>query len=211
MCSSDLLVVIKGLLYWQDSNRYYSQENNPEEEEFKKLGLKSWLQTCGPTAMINILDNMGHDVRIITPGGWKPQPESTLTDFFNDSRNYTKFKEIRPNLNPASLMANMVPQYYPYAIEQLFGVKGLFSWGCTWTTVTKLISEGTGVMICLSEPGHYVAPIAYDAEKNELIYNDPWKGNKWPASQAGKPGYARRMKQAEFEGNTESYRIEVYK
>ena len=75
----------------RDKYHHYSQLNNPEEELLRKVGANGHLETCGPSAFCSCLSAVGYDLEIKTPGGYKHQPESLLTSFFNDPRNYKRF------------------------------------------------------------------------------------------------------------------------
>jgi len=193
--------MIKGTDRWHDV--YYSQENNPTEAFLKAaMGtLKSWLESCGPTAAVNCLAAMGLNVRIECPGIYKPQPEEVLMDYFNDPRNEAKLKEIRDL--PESIPENRVPQFYPQAVYDVFRQRCIFRWGPSFGGVADHVSDGRAVQLCLKKPGHYIAIIAYDDVKDELIFNDPWGGR----FKDGKSGRHRRLNRTEFFDNVQNYYI----
>jgi hypothetical protein len=169
-------VMILGAKLWDDKSTYYSQLNNPLETFLKKLGVKGWLETCGPTAAINCLAALGYDLTIKYPGGWEPQPESVLEDWLNDPRNYPEMKLARPNLDPSTYPGNRIPQYYPIAVMRVFGKHGQYIEGLPFEIVCRKLEEGCTVQLCLIEPGHFIGAVAYDKDTNEIIYRDPWKG-----------------------------------
>jgi len=195
--------MIKGTERWYDNATYYSQSNNPTETFLKAaMGeLKSWLETCGPTAAVNCLAAMGKNVKIECPGIYEPQPEEVLMDYFNDPRNSQKLKEIRDL--PSNIPGNRVPQFYPQAVYDVFRQRCIFRWGSNFDDVTDHILYGKAVQLCLKKPGHYIAVIAYDDKEDELIFNDPW-GERFPD---GKGGWHRRLTQDEFLTNMQPYYI----
>jgi hypothetical protein len=168
--------MILGALQWDDD--FFSQLNNPSEALLKKK-LKergSYLETCGPSAAVNCLDAIGYNLTISCPGVFSPQPEEVLSDFFNDDRNYPAFRMIRKNLDPAKIPGNRVPQYYPYAVKQVFDAKAEYMWRKDWDYATGLLKDGNALQLCI--PGHYISAQAFDLDKQEIIYDDSWKGAK---------------------------------
>ncbi len=195
----------KGVRFWNDRGRYYSQENNPTEAYLKatRHDRDSWLESCGPTAAVNCLAAMGKSVDITCPGTFKPQPEEVLMDFFNDPRIKDDLREIRSNSVVDMLPENRVPQYYPHGVYAVFGVRGRFEWGNEWESIVKELDRGRAVQLCLKNPGHYIAVLAYDTQTRELIYNDPW-GARFPD---GKGGHNRRLSTRELRENVQPFRI----
>ena len=116
-------------------------------------------------------------------------------------------RAIRPNINPEKFMNHRVPQFYELAIEEVFGVKAAFSFGINFDIVTEYLEEGKGIIICLKEPGHYIAPVAYT--ENTLIYRDSWSGNKWPERHIGKSGFNRDMTREEFKSNVQPFKVVI--
>jgi hypothetical protein len=204
--------MIIGLPRWDDPDAYYSQENNAIEEILQDAGnLKGlgWLETCGPTAAINILAALGVSLNVATPGGWNPQPEDVLSLYLNDPRNHKVLGAVRADVKPDEIMGNRVPQYYPTAIKAVFNISADFAWGAVFSSIVRAIDNQRGVMLCMKKPGHYIAVVAYDRGTQELIYNDPWPGNSWPLHYQGKPGKGRRLKINELNSNIQSYRVEI--
>ena len=158
--------MIKGVEFWDDRYRYYTQTNNAFE---KALGR---LESCGPTAATTIVDMMDNLQAPLTPGGWEPQPEDVLMLWFNDPRNADIMKSIRRGVE--EFPGNQVPQYYPQAVREVYGVRAEFIFTSDFGRIADLLSQGNGVMLCLKDPGHYVAAVAYSDMKGEIIYHDPW-------------------------------------
>lgn len=201
--------MIHGLKKWNDNNTYYTQVNNPTEEILRKKNKKRFLETCGPTAAVNILAARGDDIHIKCPGEYIPQPEEVLNDYFNDPANYKTLKKSREGLNPADWLGNEVPQYYAAAVPAVFGVKTKFRWSQTWQNIIDNLKKNIGMMVCIKKPGHFIAIVAYDDKTDELVYNDPWPGNKWPPKYAGKSGFNRRMTKVEYHGKVNAYCVEI--
>jgi hypothetical protein len=145
---------------------------------------------------------MGYPVNINCPGSYHPQPEEVLMDFFNDSRNFEAFKQIRESLDPKKIPGNRVPQYYPYAVDKVFNVESHFAWNNQFDTIVEEIKKGNAVQLCLKKPGHYVAAIAYDDETDEIIFND-----SWPDRFKDKNGFNRRMGRNEYNKNVKKWYI----
>jgi hypothetical protein len=123
-------------------------------------------------------------------------------DFFNDPRNYDALKKARPDTPPEVWHGNEVPQFYPVAVPAVFGIKAEFQWGADLGKVAAFLESGKAVQLCLVKPGHYVAAVAYDSEKREIIYNDPW-----PLRFPDKNGFNRRMGEAECKANLKPFII----
>ncbi|MDR1587298.1 MAG: C39 family peptidase [Treponema sp.] len=194
--------MIKGVKFWSARDCYYVQTNNPTEEILRKRSDKDWLVSCGPSAAACCLAAMGHDVDVRCPGPYRPQSEEVLMDYFNDPRNYDALKKARPDTPPDVWHGNEVPQFYPVAVPAVFGVPARFEWGNDFDKIAAYLVRGKAVQLCLVKPGHYVAAVAYDDEKQEIIYNDPWPG-RFP----DRNGFNRRMGRAECKANVKPFLI----
>jgi hypothetical protein len=195
--------MIKGLTFWNDKSKYSVQMDNPTEQyNIEKNGKAGYTESCGPTSAINILAAGGKNIQVITPGKWEPQPEQVLWDYFNDPRNFEKFKAARPDLAPGTYPGNRIAQYYPVAIREVFGQECKFIMGFNFSAAVLAIQNGKGVQICLKKPGHFIPLVAFDDTTKELIYNDPY-----PDRFSDKNGFNRRMGEAEFKTNVQPYAI----
>ena len=182
--------MIRGALFWEMRTLYSVQTNNPTEAMLKKRREASWLESCGPTAAINCLVTAGQSTLISTPGGWEPQPEEVLLDYFHDYRN-------------ASLLGsyewpNRVMALYEPAIKAVFGVR-VAVLPFRWAILIDDLVAGCTVQLLLKEPGHYIAAVAYDDETDEVLYWD-----SWPDRFPDKKGFNVRLKREEFELNCHS-------
>jgi hypothetical protein len=168
--------VIKGAKYWNDNAKYYIQTNNPTEETLRKRTVPGFLESCGPTSAINCISAMGYNLSIKCPGVYEPQPEEILMDYFNDPRNYDKLTAARPGTPAKDWLGNEIPQFYPVAIKDVFGVDCKFDWISDFNKIAEFLKSGKAVQLCLKTPGHYVAAVAYNETSKEIIINDPWPG-----------------------------------
>lgn len=193
--------MIKGVKFWNARECYFVQTNNPTEEILRKRSDGVWLVSCGPSAAVTCIAAMGFDASIKTPGGYAPQSEEVLMDFFNDPRNYSKLKAARPETPPDMWHGNEIPQFYPVAVQSVFGVKARFEWTAPFETVIAELQAGKAVQLCLKKPGHYIAAVAYDDERDEIIFNDPWPGRFKDGN-----GFNRRLKRVDF-SNVKPFRI----
>lgn len=198
--------MIKGTKNWADRGTFSVQTNNAIETILhKKLPVGAdgiphgWLEDCGPTAAINILDAMGHPTETKSPAGWAPQPEDVLACWFNDPRNYGAM--VRPGVDPAKFLGNEIPQWYPAALAAVFGVSARYLEGQTFDWMATIVQGGAGAMICLKDPGHFLAVVAYDDETKELIYRDSWPGR------TKTDGFNLRMGRAEWSANVNPFLI----
>lgn len=188
---------IRGCKYWNDSSRYYGQENNPAEHLLKcHRDGKGWLETCGPTASVNCLAVMGTLPIWTAPGGYSPQPEQELTDYFNDPRNFSKLKAAWGSIGPETIPGNEVAEWYPLAVKEVFGVTVRFVGQLSLDSAIGYLGEGRAVQVCLAQPSHFVALVAYDFDKREFVINDSWSG-RWPDGS----GWNKRMSVSEFQLN----------
>jgi len=198
--------------YGNDPDIYITQTNNPTETLLGKIRLHTpgltALQSCGPSsAAMAIAAIHGYDfLKITTPGGYEPQPEEVLMDFFNDPRNKEEFIKIRSNFNTDRINFNEVPQYYPFAVSQVFGVKASFEWGAKFDQIYKDIEKGYSTQIALKNPGHYVTIVGCNNENKSIIYHDPW-----PQRFADNNGYKRIMSFDELKNNVKPYRVVYFR
>ena len=192
--------MIKGAMFWNDRDHYYVQTNNPTETLLRVKQDADWLESCGPTAATNCLAAMGLPVQIVCPGNYQPQPEEVLMDYFNDPRNKETLNGVRAVDD--NIPKNRVPQFYPLAVYEVFGVVSQFRWGFSFDDVAAFVTAGNPVQMCLKKPGHYIAVVAYDGDKQHLIYND-----SWPGRFKDKNGFNRTMNYKEFSSNVQNYFI----
>ena len=194
--------MIKGAKYWDNASKtYYIQTNNPTEsllKTFYRRVVKSWLETCGPTAACSCLGALGYDLEISTPGSYRPQHEEVLSDYLNDPKTLEEREKVREGVS--HIPGGRIPQFYPLAVMRVFGAKGEFQWLHNFDKIAGYLSQGKTVQLCLRNPGHYIAAVAYDDTNEELIYNDPWPGR------TGK-GFNLRMKRSEYDKNVTNYII----
>lgn len=198
--------MVIGLKKWNIKDTYFIQTNNPTEEILRKEDGKGFLETCGPTAAVNCLAARGNNIEIICPGSYEPQPEEVLNDYFHDPRNYPKLKEVRSSIDPSKFFNNRVPQDYQVAIPDVFGVKASFEWK-NIQGIDELLKNNIAIMLCLKDPGHYIAVVAYETESKEVCYRDSWPNNYWPKNLKGTSGFNRWIPIETLQKNLSSYRV----
>lgn len=184
--------MIKGCKLWDDRRTFSVQTNNGIETILKNWSGKptGYLESCGPTSAINILDAMGKPTAIMSAALAFIQPEDFLTVWMNDPKNH-------PGLGiPKDALVNEWAQAYPNAVTKVFGVPCRYLTGQSFEWVSSMVAGGVGVMLCLKTPGHYIAVVAFDNLTNELIYRDPWPGR------TKTDGFNLRMGVKEFTENT---------
>jgi hypothetical protein len=191
---------IKGAIRWNDRQAFYVQTNNPTEMIIRRID-DQWLQSCGPTAAVMCCAVLDLDVAVTTSGGYQAQPEEILMDALNDPRSWPELRQIR-KLDPQEYAGNEVPQYYPWGVSRVFGATARFVWEHSWRRLAELLKDGHAVQLCLEDPGHYIAAVAYDSLEDEVIYHDPW-----PARFEDNEGFARRMDEDEYRTNVKPYMI----
>jgi len=196
--------MIVGAKYWNDRSRYYVQTNNPTEEILRKEDGAGYLESCGGSSAVNCIAALGVNAEIKCPGGFVLQADEVAVDYFNDPRNYDKFRKIRPGVDPASYMGNRIPQYYPLMAKEVFGVKAEYFDNLTWGKLEQWLSMRDAAQICLKEPGHFLAVVAKDMLTDEVIYHD-----SWPA-RVGGDGFCKRMRKDEFVANVKNFCIVYY-
>jgi hypothetical protein len=185
--------MIQGCRRWDDRETFSIQTNNAVENLLRLWSGKDrgYLESCGPTSAINILESMGHPVVIMSPAMAMVQPEDFLLIWMNDPKNSPGFQVTSP--------VNEYPNAYPNAITKVFGHACRYLEGQSFEWVASMVSGGTGCMICLKNPGHFLAVVAFDNLTNELVYRDPWP------NRTGTGGYNLRMGKAEFLANIKPY------
>lgn len=197
--------MIRGARLWAERITYYSQQNNPTEELLRKRVEQSRLESCGPTAAVNCLAVLDYDLTVTCPGRWRPQPEEVLMDWFHDPRNHERLAAIRQDIDPRETPGNRVPQYYPLAVADVFAAQAHFGWIDRFDLVGEYLCKGYCLQICLKNPGHFIAAVAYDDETDEIIYRDPW-----PDRLPDHNGFNRRLNIDEYRQNIKPYAI-VYR
>lgn len=165
-------MAIIGAKNWQEE--YYTQTNNAVEQLLARYGAKTHLVSCGPTAAVNCIRALGIEPKATTTAGWELQPEDALMLWFHDKRNWKKLTNIRPETSPefTEYSPNEIPQYYPLAVREVFGVQGTFRWIADFKVLADFVAAGVPAQISI-KPGHFLALLAYDTDTKEIIYNDP--------------------------------------
>ncbi|MBN2354297.1 MAG: hypothetical protein JXD23_17135 [Spirochaetales bacterium] len=176
--------MIKGTKYWNTKGRLYIQEKAAWEQ------ILPGFQMCGPTAAGNaraaLVDT---DDGVAGFGGtWAGRPADALSTFFATPSNWPALKNVR-NLQlgwwgPGVYVPWEIPQYYPLAAKEVFGLDAQFSFNGTFDKIAGFVSEGNAVQLCLKHPGHYITALAFDDETKRIAFKDPWSADRWPGGNA---------------------------
>ena len=209
---------VVGTKYWDKADAYSQQNNNGEEETLRicleEAGTKygfiprpaEHLEFCGPTAAVNAIDAIRSPFIIKLPGGFVPQSESLLSNYFRDPSNYKLLAAAVGEswFNPSVTPANRVLKAYPLALKAVFGIASRYvAQKPAWSEMPKILKSNSAIVIQLRSPSHYITIKAYDLRTNELIYNDPWN------FRGGIHGFNRRMTYSEWQGNTHDHALIV--
>lgn len=186
--------MISGCKLWADRRTFSVQTNNSIENLLRRWSGKDrgFLETCGPTSAVNVLDALGVPTAITSPKFASVQPEDFLTLWMNDPAN-------RPSNIPDERPTNEYATAYPNAIGKVFGATVLYLEGQSFDQISAMVESGRGCMVCLVNPGHFLAVVAFDDATKELIYRDPWP------NRTQTDGFNLRMGKAEFESNVKPY------
>jgi len=189
--------VISGCKLWADRKTFSVQTNNSVEALLRRWSGKNrgFLETCGPTSAVNVLDALGVPTAITSPKFASVQPEDFLTLWMNDPANLPGLKV------PDDRPTNEYAYAYPNAIGKVFGASALYLEGQGFDQIAAMVTSGRGAMICLVNPGHFLAVVAYDDQTKELIYRDPWP------NRTQTDGFNLRMGRSEFESNVKPYAV----
>jgi len=194
--------MIIGCKYWNDRDRFYTQENNSTETLLKLAGVKSYLETCGSSSVVNACTSVGADFKY---EHLKVQPEDLVTSILNNMHNYEELRSYRPNLTPGTIPGNRVPQYHPYAAKTVFGVQSEFKFDNKFDPefVLSMLRLGCAVGICYKSPGHFTCIVAYDTEKKAFLTKDSWSNT----IDDGTNGFLRPIPQKWIDSNIQNYYI----
>ncbi len=198
-----------GLKYWNENN-YYTQTNNPTEEKYRKFIQEheldiGFLETCGPTAVVNILAARGDNVEVKCPGKYKPQPEEVLTDWFHDPQNYPKIKQIIGNAK--DIMSNRWARVYTIAVPDVFDKPCNFVDKISFSLIKEYLEKNIGIVVCLNDPAHYIPIGKCDPVAKMIAYNEPWPGNYWPKRLIGTSGFNRKVTYEELNENVKRFML----
>lgn len=196
--------MIYKLKNWDSRFKPWIQTDNGIEAILRKAGVVHWLEDCGPTAAINLLNAQGYDTQVSCAGVWHPQPEDVLALWLNDPRNAQVEQLALPGVDPLKVMGNEFSNYYPAALMYVFGARAIRIERQGFAEVTALLKGGVGVMISLKVPRHFLAVGRYDGDRRVLGYRD-----SWPA-RTSTDGFDLDMTEAEFSANCNSVVLAVY-
>lgn len=164
-----------GIRNWEDVYIRYAQENNATEAIIKKVRAedgveKGFLESCGASAFCTLMEGMGFlEVNQYpkVPTGATIQMDDFVMMYLNDPNNDHIF-------SAGERFDNRYASNYPVLADKLFGCASQMLDTFLWSSVCKNLQARNGVQICLKEPGHWIALIAYDEDSDHIIYHDSW-------------------------------------
>ena len=59
-------------------------------------------------------------------------------------------------------------------VHAVFGQYCEFTWFVNHFQLSDLLEKKYSIQVCLKNPSHYIAIVAFDFGTSEFIYNDPW-------------------------------------
>lgn len=161
-----------GIKKFSDSSIKYDQERNGVEAIIKKVNAANkvnvgYLESCGICAFCTLMEGMEYlssKLYLTFPTGKKIQFDDAVMVYANDPAN--GFDN--------SKMANRVAISYPKLANELFGARAEIVWSIDKNQLVSHLKSSDGIQICLKNPGHWIAVVAYDEDKDEFIYMDSW-------------------------------------
>ena len=185
--------MITGIKNWEMKCIRYEQTENAIEAIIKKINKENnisvgYLESCGPSAFCTLMEGLGvFNFLIQTPTGASIQGDDFVTCYLNDPRN--QFED-------GDRMDNRYLRSYPILAQKLFNLRSE-TLATSFSATKHLLSQGNGVQLCLQDPGHFIAAIAVDEDKNCILYHDSWgTRNKGPKLRNG--GLFERLYQKDF-------------
>lgn len=175
-------MAIHGPRLWNDRKlAYFTQENNAIEHllSCRLPQGQSSLESCGPTAAVNCLASLEYILATYTIGGYRIQPEDLLTVYFNDPANFPTLKKAWAGLDPSTVAGNEVAQWYPAAVREVFIGKCDFLGEVSWEDAIAQLKKSRALQVCLSQPRHFIAIVAYDDIRDLMLMKDSWP-SRWP-------------------------------
>lgn len=167
------------LKFYNDEKTLYYQDDNLTETLFFKEDEEDFLQTCGPTAIVNLIAAAGRlKTNCYSRGRYIPKPETVIMEYFNNSENYEKFNKILPKVNFEKKFPNRYLELYPLMLKEIFDIKSKVEWK-KFDDLDAWLDMNIGLFILLKEPSHFISIVGYNKIKDLIYYRDPWKDNPY--------------------------------
>lgn len=211
--------MIKGIKYWNNSSIRYEQTQNATEAIIRKVKIEinkelkknykeedidinlGYLESCGASAFCTIMEGMG----ILKPADY-PQINGQRIQFDDFVMMYLNDPHKDILFYPGNSMDNRWIYSYPTLAKELFNVSSKMHWGASalsFDQAAKELTKGNGIQICLKRPGHYLACIAYDDDKDAILFSDSW-GSR-PGNKNG--GWQEVLTRDEYNNNTVNHKL----
>ncbi len=186
---------------------YYSQENNAIDCYNKKAHPNSgYLESCGPSAMINCCCAISPVELFTNINGVPIQPEDAVWSILNNSNNYNDMLPYREGATLYDLNSKIIPsrspQFFVWASLVLFNIKSEFHWNFSkdFNIIIDHLKNKRSIQLQLISPAHYISVAKYDTEEDVLLYEDSWY-SRWP----DKNGRNRKLTREEFSKNIHTF------
>ncbi len=155
------------------SIRYDQTENSFESFTLKLLSRYNVnagnLVSCGASTCACLAEGMGwlkpEDYPQIN--GKSIQFDDYIMAYMNDPRNWFTTDPL--------VFDNEIIKNYVKLIKDLFNKEAMYRRDLNFENVAANLCIGQGVQLCMIDPGHFVAAIAYDHSDNSIIYLDSRK------------------------------------
>ena len=191
--------MITGVKNWNDRSVRYEQNENATESIIKKVlrenGItkKGWLESCGASAFCTIMEAMGFLTEADYPvlNGETIQFDDWIMMYMNDPKRDRIFLK-------GTTFDNHVFRNYPKLAEKLFPTCVPVYKHWDWKDITAEITKGHGAQICLKNPSHYIAGLAYNDIEDVILYSDSWTGRKDLVN----GGWHEKLTKEDYDDNT---------
>jgi hypothetical protein len=166
------------------------KERLPKDD--KPIG---YLESCGACAFCCLMEGMGYlqsKDYFTFPTGARVQMDDAVMLYLNDpARGYT------------DIMPNRTALAYRAAALDLYNVQAKIIEPCAFNMVIDEIRKHHGVQLCLEDPGHWIAAIAYDDIHREIVFMDSW--GERPGLKNG--GINERLTEGEYNSNVKKFMV----
>lgn len=175
--------MIKGIKNHLDTSIRYDQTQGAWENFLKELMMEFinegklspedavYLFTCGMSAFSTEMEGLGY----LKPSMYFTFPGKA---------------HVKVQMDDAHMAIPMTPKYeifknkpdnyfldtYVYLAELLYDCPAYRLDNMSFSNAADLLSMGEGIQVCLKNPLHWIAPVDYDNEADEIRFHDSWAG-----------------------------------
>jgi hypothetical protein len=162
--------------FGNDRSHFFAQDNNAIEALLKRIGVKYYFETCGPSALCNAAAAVSQNNKTrILHVAYPFQPEDFITIWLNDPRRGKELQKVR-KLDTSKIPHNRVPQYLNYAGKNLLQLNCNFFFGKDVGFFKDMIIDNKSIIVCENRQ-HYLTIVGFNTTENYFIINDSWMRN----------------------------------